>query len=338
MAEINLYFILICSIGLDLLIGDPEFLLHPVELIGIYIKQTSNFVVNYFAKNKYVLLCSGFFISFSAIAVSFLVGKFIEIQIFESKVSFIYSIILLFSLSSCIATKGLISSAKEISNLIKNNSEEGISLLPIKQRVQRIVSRDVSKSNKSDLLRSATESLTENSVDGIFGPLFWIFIGSILLKYSIYYPGPLALGFSYKAISTLDSMIGYKYGAFKYLGLCSAKIEDYATFLPCRLVVITLPIVSRKITNYLSIINKVFTEGGKYESPNAGISEAAFAYIVNIKLGGENLYPDGTSLKPILNINGNECNHIAIEEICNLIIRLELVWTIFFSFFFLKLN
>ena len=338
MAEINLYFILICSIGLDLLIGDPEFLLHPVQLIGFYIKATSNFVVNYFSKNKFILLGFGFFISFSTIAVSFLVGKFIEIQIYESKVSFIYSIVLLLSLSSCIATKSLISSVKEISNLIKNNSEEGISLLPIKQKVQRIVSRDVSKSNKIHLLRSATESLTENSVDGIFGPLFWIFIGSILLKYSIYYPGPLALGFSYKAISTLDSMIGYKHGVFKYLGLCSAKIEDFATFLPCRLVVITLPFVSKNITNYFSIINKVLTEGGKYESPNAGISEAVFAYLVNIKLGGENSYPHGTSLKPIININGNECNHIAIEEICNLIIRLQLVWTIFFSFVFLKLN
>ena len=96
-------------------------------------------------------------------------------------------------------------------------------------------------------MRSSTESLTENSVDGIFGPLFWIFIGMFLMKFSIYLPGPLSLGFSYKAISTLDSMIGYKYDSFRYLGFFSAKIEDIFTFVPSRLVLITLPLVSSKI-------------------------------------------------------------------------------------------
>ena len=92
-------------------------------------------------------------------------------------------------------------------------------------------------------MRSSSESLTENSVDGIFGPLFWIFIGTVFIKFSIFLPGPLSLGFSYKAISTLDSMIGYKYHQYKYLGFFSAKIEDCSTFLPSRLVLLTLPLV-----------------------------------------------------------------------------------------------
>ena len=75
------------------------------------------------------------------------------------------------------------------------------------------------------LLRSSTESLTENSVDGIFGPLFWIFIGIVLIKFSIYLPGPLSLGFSYKAISTLDSMIGYNMITLDIWGFWG-KIED----------------------------------------------------------------------------------------------------------------
>ena len=92
---------------------------------------------------------------------------------------------------------------KEITELIErkeiNDLNEGI----IKDKVQRIVSRDVSSSSIEHLLRSSTESLTENSVDGIFGPLFWIFIGIVFMKFSIFLPGPLSLGFSYKAISTL---------------------------------------------------------------------------------------------------------------------------------------
>ena len=106
-------------------------------------------------------------------------------------------------------------------------------------------------------MRSSIESLTENSVDGIFGPLFWIFIGTVFIKFSIFLPGPLSLGFSYKAISTLDSMIGYKYDHYKYLGFFSAKIEDCSTFLPSRLVLLTLPLVSSKIKNIFLSLKKV---------------------------------------------------------------------------------
>ena len=98
------------------------------------------------------------------------------------------------------------------------------------------------------------------------------------MKFSIFLPGPLSLGFSYKAISTLDSMIGYKYDEYKYLGFFSAKIEDYSTFFPSRLVLLTLPLVSSKIKKYISIIKKSYFDGSKYDSPNSGISEAIFAY------------------------------------------------------------
>ena len=200
---------------------------------------------------------------------------------------------------------------------------------------KRQVSRDVSSCSREDLLRSATESLTENSVDGIFGPLFWIFIGAFCINHSIYLPGPLSLGFSYKALSTLDSMIGYKYEPFKYIGFFSAKFEDYATYMPSRVVVFTLPLVSTKISKYFYLIQKTFSEGGKYESPNSGISEAIFAHVTNIKLGGKNKYQEKIIFNPLLNLNGNKCNKNSIKHICNLIIRLEILWLIVFSIIFL---
>ncbi len=199
-----------------------------------------------------------------------------------------------------------------------------------KIRVQRIVSRDVMSSSIEHLLRSSTESLTENSVDGIFGPLFWIFIGIIFMKFSIFLPGPLSLGFSYKAISTLDSMIGYKYDYFKYLGFFSAKIEDIFTFVPSRLVLITLPLVSTKINQYISIIKKSYIDGKKYDSPNAGISEAIFAYVSGIKLGGESKYNNEIIEKPIINANGDDCTEGKINLICQLILRLQFLWIIIF--------
>jgi len=81
------------------------------------------------------------------------------------------------------------------------------------------------------------------------------------MKFSIFLPGPLSLGFSYKAISTLDSMIGYKYDYFRYLGFFSAKFEDLFTFVPSRLVLITLPLVSSKVNEYISIIKKSYLDG-----------------------------------------------------------------------------
>ena len=338
MAEINLYFLVISSIGFDLLIGDPEFLLHPVQVIGVYVKSISTLLIDKFKNNNNILTMGGFFISISTILISFFIGKLIEFKLYQSEVYSIFVIFMFLGLSSCIASRSLISNVKEISNLIGKKYKDENSLPLIRQKVQRIVSRDVSCSDLNHLLRSATESLTENAIDGIFGPLFWIFVGAISLKNSIFLPGPLSLGFSYKAISTLDSMIGYKNGHLKYLGFFSAKIEDFATYLPSRLVAITLPLVSSKIISYKNILEKVFSDGRKYESPNAGISQAIFAYIVNIQLGGKNIYPNGITVKPKINFKGAQCSNYAIDQICSLIIRLELTWIIIFTLIFFKIK
>ena len=277
MAEINLFLIFIGSVGCDLLIGDPKGITHPVQIIGFYIKQLTNFFIFNFKDNKKILFLGGFFISSSTIVLSFLIGKLMEITFLQLKSNFFIGILILLGLSSCLASKSLTSSVKEISSLIEKEIINPKTKKIIREKVQIIVSRDVSSSSLKHLLRSSSESLTENSVDGIFGPLFWIFIGMIFIKFSIFLPGPLSLGFSYKAISTLDSMIGYKHNQYKYLGFFSAKIEDYATFLPSRLVLLTLPLVSSKIRQYIPIIKKSYLDVRRYESPNSGISEAIFA-------------------------------------------------------------
>ncbi len=337
MAEINLFFIFIGSIGFDLLIGDPRFIIHPVQIIGIYIQQLTNFFINNFKKNKRLLFCGGLFISLSSIVISFMVGKYIEFVFYQSISNLIFGILIFFGLSSCLASKSLTSSVKEISNLIDSNIIDQETENIIREKVQRIVSRDVSSSSLEHLLRASSESLTENSVDGVFAPLFWIFIGIVFMRFSIFLPGPLSLGFSYKAISTLDSMIGYRYGPYKYLGFCSAKIEDYATFLPSRLVLLTLPLVSSKIKKYFSIIEKSYFDGRKYDSPNSGISEAIFAYTSGIKLGGESKYNNEKIEKPIINSNGEHCTKDKINLICQLIFRLQILWIILFTIIFFNI-
>ena len=338
MAEINLFLIFLGSIGFDLLIGDPRFLIHPVQVIGFYIKKISDYLINNFGKNKNILFWGGLIVAISIIGMSFGLGKLIELSYLQSRNNFFGGLLIFFGLSSCIATKGLISSVKEIAALIEREEINDKSNRVIKEKVQRIVSRDVSSSSLEHLLRSSTESLTENSVDGIFGPLFWIFIGIFFMKFSIFLPGPLSLGFSYKAISTLDSMIGYRYDYFRYLGFFSAKIEDIFTFVPSRLVLITLPLVSPKINEYGSIIKKSYLDGKKYDSPNAGISEAIFAYISGITLGGKSKYKNEIIKKPKINANGDNCTGDKIKLICQLILRLQLLWIIIFVLIFFVIS
>ena len=334
MAKVNLFLIFLGSIGFDLLIGDPKFLIHPVQIIGFYIKKISDYLINNFGKNKKILFWGGFIVAISTIGFSFSLGKLIELSYVQSNNHFFSGLLIFFGLSSCIATKGLISSVKEIADLIERKKINDQDKRTIKEKVQRIVSRDIRSSSIDHLLRSSTESLTENSVDGIFGPLFWIFIGIVFIKFSIFLPGPLSLGFSYKAISTLDSMIGYKYDHLRYLGFFSAKIEDIFTFVPSRLVLITLPLVSSKVNEYGSIIKKSYLDGKKYDSPNAGISEAIFAYISGIKLGGKSKYKNEIIEKPIINETGDNCTEEKIKLICQLILRLQFLWIIIFVLIF----
>jgi len=334
LAEINLFLIFLGSIGFDLLFGDPRFLIHPVQIIGFYIKKISDYLINNFGEDKKILFWGGFILAISTIGISFSLGKLVEVSYLVSRNQIFSGLLIFFGLSSCIATKGLISSVREIVELIEHKEINDQNKRIIKEKVQRIVSRDVRSSSIEHLLRSSTESLTENSVDGIFGPLFWIFIGIFCMKFSIYLPGPLSLGFSYKAISTLDSMIGYKYDYFKYLGFFSAKIEDIFTFIPSRLVLITLPLVSSRVNEYISIIKKSYLDGRQYDSPNAGISEAIFAYIAGTKLGGESKYKNEIIAKPIINATGESCSGEKIKLISKLILRLQFLWIIIFVLIF----
>ena len=130
-------------------------------------------------------------------------------------------------------------------------------------------------------------------------------------------------------------MIGYNYSFYKKLGFFSAKIEDFATFIPARLVVYSLPLVKKRTKKYFNLVQTVFEEGYRYESPNAGISEGIFAQVANVQLGGENIYPNGVVKKPILNSRGEKCNSNSVEIIKNLIFRLLLLWIFLFTVIFL---
>jgi len=239
--------------------------------------------------------------------------------------------ILVVSLSSSLAYKSLNKSVLRVINYLDNDLAVK-DLKKARKELRSIVGRDVDHLSEAEILRAAAETASENSVDGIFGPLFWIFVGAISWKISSSLPGPLAFAWVFKASSTMDSMIGYRQGRLKWLGTASARLDDILTFIPCRLVVITLPLISIKWGKIPYTIRTVFTEGRQDTSPNSGLSEAVFAHCLNIRLGGDNLYNNELINKPIFAKDSPEATCKRIRELLNLSLILELTWAVVIAF------
>ena len=133
------------------------------------------------------------------------------------------------------------------------------------------------------------ETVAENSVDGIISPLFYAALGG----------APLAL--TYKAINTLDSMVGYKNKRYIYFGWFSAKLDDVANYIPARISALLIPVASLILEKRaLGAWRSILQDGRKSPSPNAGIPEAGFAGALGIQLGGAISYQGKRYYKPLI--------------------------------------
>ena len=307
--------------------GDPKWLPHPVELMGFIINWLRVLVERISKGNQTKLTIGGILITFILIFLSGLCGWVIErvFLTFNYGKSFFGILILLISLSSALAAKSLYQSVIEIINLISldYNNE---SIKKARRKLSFIVGRDVQNLNKDEILRAAAETAGENAVDGIFAPLFWMFIGIISWQFNEFSPGPLALVWIFKASSTIDSMLGYKEGNLRWLGFAGAKLDDILTFIPTRIVLITLPFCCKTKESTFKTIKQAWDDGCTDSSPNSGISEAIFAHCANVRMGGENFYKGKKILKPLIAKSAPKASQKSIRRILNLTLRLEFLW------------
>ncbi|MFM7312422.1 MAG: CobD/CbiB family cobalamin biosynthesis protein, partial [Cyanobium sp.] len=175
------------------------------------------------------------------------------------------------------------------------------------------------------------ETASENAVDGLFAPLFWMLLGAALWSGgnglpAPWIPGPLSLAWAFKATSTLDSMLGYRRGRLRWLGTAGARLDDVLTWLPCRLVVLSLPVAAGSPCRCWPWWRAALKEGAADPSPNAGVSQAAYAHAAGVRLGGVNRYPDGERHKPILAPEQPPADRAAVARILGLSDRLEGLW------------
>jgi len=140
-------------------------------------------------------------------------------------------------------------------------------------------------------------------------------------------PGPLALAWGFKAASTLDSMLGYRQGRLLWLGTAGARLDDLLVWLPCRLVALSLPLAAGAGPGgCFRGLASALRDGAPDPSPNAGVSQAAYAHAAGVQLGGLNRYGDQLKAKPLLAAGSPLPNPAAVERMLRLSLRLELLW------------
>lgn len=157
-------------------------------------------------------------------------------------------------------------------------------------RLARIVGRDTDELGAEQICRALVETLAESLSDGIVAPLFYLVIGGV----------PLAM--AYKAINTLDSMIGHKDEKYLYFGRVAAHADNVANFIPARIAALLLCVAAQFIPQASGVrAGQVWLrDGGKHDSPNAGQVEAAMAGLLGVRLGGTNKYAGETIATPHL--------------------------------------
>ncbi len=300
--------------------------------MGSLISFLRRHIEQYAGDNPWALQVGGILITFVVVFSSGFSGWLIERIAFHYVLipNILKSLIIVIAMASTIATRSLIESVLEVITALPHNQDES-QLQCAREKLSHIVGRDVWLLKRPEILRATAETASENAVDGVFAPICWMLIGATLWSFSTNLPGPLALGWAFKASSTIDSMIGYKYGKMRWLGKAGARLDDILTWLPSRLVLLTLPLVSKSILKLPYLVKLAWIDGSKDISPNAGISEAIFAYCADVSMGGNNKYKGHIIIKPKLAQNYPEANIQSIKRVLKLTLRLEILWLILFS-------
>ena len=289
---------------LDWLIGDPYSWPHPVKLIGNFIYACLK-LEN--LKTKFPFLF-GIFLWFSTVALT--VSLTYGILWGASQLHpILYWGIWIYLAYTCLATRSLAFEALKVYKAIQSGSIE-----KARYQVGMIVGRETDQLSIPEICNATIETVAENASDGVIGPLFCLFLG-----------GPV-LAMGYKAINTLDSMVGYKTAKYRKIGFVSAKMDDLVNLIPARFTWFFM-LASARILQlaFRNAIKIVWRDRYQHASPNSAFPESVVAGALGIQLGGAHVYHGELISKPTI---GDSMRNVEAEDILTSISMLYMTTTV----------
>lgn len=281
----------IIAYGLDLIFGDPEFLYHPVRAIGKLIKILEDRL--YDLENKRF---AGGILVFITLVVTFFISYIFSFFIL-TEIYFLYTTLA----TKCLGDEGL-----KVYKILKLKDLE-----KAKKQLSYLVSRDTEEMDERQIIRSVIETISENTTDGVIAPMFFAIIGSFCTWYGVRLALPFAM--TYKAINTIDSMIGYKNKKYREFGTAGAKLDDLANFIPARLGGMIIVIGAFLLGyNYKEAFRIYKRDRLNHGSPNSGHSESCFAGALGLQFGGKTKYFGKVYDKPTI---GDRKKDFTLEDI-----------------------
>ena len=276
---------LIVGYGLDLLLGDPSFLYHPIRVIGNLIALLEKWLRKVFPKTPKGELAGGVFLVILVCLAGYGVPALLLFAAFKIHpvIGFLLEVLWCWQIP---ATKCLKDESMKVYQKLKENDLPGA-----RYAVSMIVGRDTENLSETGVTKAAVETIAENTSDGVIAPLLFLAIG-----------GP-ALGFLYKSINTMDSMVGYKNDKYLYFGRCAAKLDDVVNFIPSRVAALLMIVASFLPGKRFSGIGawKIWRrDSRKHASPNSAQTESACAGSLGIQLAGDASYFGMTVKKPTI--------------------------------------
>ena len=291
---------LLLAFLLDLLLGDPRGLPHPVKIIGNFAARLER-ILNRPGAGKIYLLTAGFVLSAVVVVLTFAVTFFLVGAVYKHLGRLGGGAVEVVLAYTTLSAKSLAGAAKEVLNpLLAGDLPEA------RRKLSMVVGRDTENLDGTQVVRGTVETVAENTSDGVIAPLFYLALGG----------APLAM--AYKAVNTLDSMFGYKNERFLYFGRAAARLDDIANFIPARLSALLTVIASFLLNlfgggySWRSSLKVLVKDRLNHTSPNSGYPEAAAAGALGVRLGGENSYFGVASVKPFI---GEPSRPLAPERI-----------------------
>lgn len=280
---------------LDLLWGDPPWLPHPVRWIGSLISFMER-NIRRLNLGRLGMRLAGVVLVLITVGISY-TATFLLIygtSLVSPLLSQALSIMVIYF---TLAARCLAQEAWGISGALADGD-----LILARKRLSYIVGRDTQNLAEGEVVRGVVETVAENTVDGVISPLFYLFLG-----------GP-ALGMAYKAVNTLDSMVGYLNEKYRDLGWASARLDDLANWFPARFTGFLMPLAGilwgKNVPRGYRIM---WRDRKNHKSPNGGHPEAAMAGLLGVRIGGANHYFGQIVHKPTIGdpLNPLDKGHIA---------------------------